>query len=143
MGLTHAGSPQGAVLPYVARDFNHCNSELEIMQKNELMLIVGMAVVTFAVRYPVLALVSRMPVPPAALKAMRFIPPAVLTAIIVPAILMPDGTSVALNFHNSYLIASIVAGLVAWRSQNLLLTIVIGMLTFGGWRWLMFFLSAH
>lgn len=106
------------------------------MHPNELMLIIGMAVVTFAVRYPVLALVSRMPLPPPVLRAMRFIPPAVLTAIIVPAVLMPDGTTLNLQVRNSYLIASIVAGLVAWRSQHLLLTIIVGMVTFMGWRWL-------
>ena len=107
------------------------------MARGELFLILGMAVVTFAVRYPVLALVSRMPLPAAVLKAMRFIPPAVLTAIIVPAVLIPDGATLQFDYRNSYLMASLVAGLVAWRTKNLLLTIILGMAALWAWRWLL------
>lgn len=106
------------------------------MTQREIFLIVGMALVTFAVRYPVLALVSRIPLPDPLLKAMRFIPPAVLTAIIVPAILIPDGKTINLRYDNAYLVASIIAGLVAWRSKNLLLSIIVGMFVFGGMRWM-------
>ncbi|MFN8494110.1 MAG: AzlD domain-containing protein [Caldilineaceae bacterium] len=107
------------------------------MTQHEFFLILGMALVTFAVRYPVLALVSRMPLPDGLLRAMRFIPPAVLTAIVVPAVLIPDGQTVNTRYDNSYLIASLIAGVVAWQSKNLLLTIIVGMFAFGGWRWLM------
>jgi branched-subunit amino acid transport protein len=106
------------------------------MTQYEISFILGMALVTFAVRYPVLALVSRVPLPEPVLNAMRFIPPAVLTAIIVPAVFIPDGRILDVGYHNSYLIAGIVAALVAWRSKNLLLTIVIGMVALWVWRWL-------
>ena len=59
------------------------------------------------------------------------------TAIIGPAILMPDGKILDLHIQNSTLIAGVVAALVAWRSKNLLLTIGIGMATLWLWRWLM------
>jgi branched-subunit amino acid transport protein len=104
------------------------------MSTHELILILGMAVVTFACRYPVLALVSRMPLPERVLRAMRYIPPAVLTAIIAPAVLMPQGRIEA-NYHNGYLVAGIVAALIAWRGKNLLLTIVAGMAFFLLWRY--------
>ena len=107
------------------------------MTQRELILIVGMALVTFAMRYPVLVLVKRIPLPTPVLNAMRYIPPAVLTAIIMPAILMPDGKTLDLHVQNSHLIAGIVAALVAWRSKNLLLTIGLGMATLWLWRWLM------
>ncbi len=107
------------------------------MTQHELNLILGMALVTFIVRYPVLALVSRIPLPEPVVNAMRFIPPAVLTAIIIPSILIPDGKTIDLHYYNSYLIAGIVAALVAWRSKNLLLTIVLGMATLWLWRRLM------
>ena len=103
---------------------------------SEFLLIAGMAVVTFAVRYPVLALVSRVNLPPGLLHAMQFIPPAVLAAIIAPALLMPDGQSMNLHWNNSALVAGVVTGLVAWRARNLLLTIVVGMATYWLWRWL-------
>ena len=55
------------------------------------------------------------------------------TAIIVPAVLMPDGT-IDLSYTNSYLVAAIIAALVSWRTNNLLLTIVVGMASLWLWR---------
>lgn len=104
------------------------------MSTSEWLLILGMAAVTVAVRYPVLALVSRMQVHPMVLDGMRYIPPAVLAAIIVPAVLMPHGAQIALTWRNESLVAAIVAGLVAWRTRSLLLTIALGMATFWIWR---------
>jgi branched-subunit amino acid transport protein len=106
------------------------------MSNFEVLLVAGMMVVTFGVRYPVLALVSKLALPPVILDALKFIPPAVLTAIIVPAVLMPQG---ALDFgvDNAYLVAAVAAALLAWRSKNLLLTIVGGMAIFLAWRWLL------
>ncbi len=97
-------------------------------------LVLGMAAVTVAVRYPVLALVSRLELHPLLLDAMRYIPPAVLAAIIVPSVLMPHGSQVEFNLQNEYLVAGIVAAVVSWRTRNLLLTIALGMITFTVWR---------
>lgn len=101
---------------------------------NEALLILGMALVTFAVRYPVLVLVGKLPLPDPVLRALRYVPPAVLTAIIVPAVVMPAGT-LDLSLSNSALIAAVIAVLVSWRTRNLLLTIVLGMLALWGVRW--------
>lgn len=98
-------------------------------------MILGMALVTFGVRYPILALVSKIQLPESILSALKFVPPAVLSAIILPEVLISKG-DLQLNFGNSELVASLAAGLIAWRTKNLLLTIVLGMLVFLGWRWL-------
>ena len=58
---------------------------------------------------------------------------AVLTAIILPEMVIRDG-NIALHYTNAYLIAGIVAGIIAWRSKNLLLTIIAGMAFFLLWR---------
>ncbi len=100
---------------------------------NEFLLILGMALVTLAVRDPVLVLVGKIPLPDRVFRALRYVPPAVLAAIIVPSVLMPTG-SIDLRPTNSYLIAGIAAALIAWRSKNLLLTIVLGMAVFLAWR---------
>lgn len=92
---------------------------------NEVVLIAGMTAVTFLVRYPVLALLGKAPMPEPVLRALRHVPPAVLTAIIVPGVLMPGGQLKVTN--NAYLIAGIVAAFVSWRSKSLLLTIILGM----------------
>jgi branched-subunit amino acid transport protein len=104
---------------------------------NELTLILGMALVTFAVRYPVLALFGRIPLPQPIFRALRFVPAAVLAAIVAPAMLVPGGTRLELHPANAALVAGLVAGLVAWRSRNLLWTILVGMAFFWFWRWLM------
>jgi branched-subunit amino acid transport protein len=104
---------------------------------NEALFIIGMALVTIAVRYPVLALVGKIPLPDSILRALKYVPPAVLTAIIVPAMVFtPDG-SLDLRLTNSYLVAGIVAAIIAWRSKNLLLTIILGMGTLWIWQWLL------
>lgn len=105
---------------------------------NEFALIFGMMLVTFGVRYPVLALVGRIRLPEIIIRTLRYVPAAVLTAIITPATLMPDGSSLALNLSNPRLIGALVSILVAYRTSNLLLTILIGMATFWGWRALIF-----
>ncbi|HRE46094.1 MAG TPA: AzlD domain-containing protein [Aggregatilineales bacterium] len=103
---------------------------------NEVALVAGMVAVTFVSRYPVLAMVGRMPLPMWALRALKFVPPAVLTAIIVPFITLKNG-DLALRVDNSYLIAGVVAALIAFRTKNLLLTIIGGMITLWVWRLLL------
>ena len=93
---------------------------------NEFYLIVGMMIVTFAVRYIVLGFGGRLHLSETFTHLLRYIPPAVLTAIVVPAVLMPTEPLTG----NPRLIGAIVAILVSYRTQNLLLTIAIGMLTF-------------
>lgn len=101
----------------------------------ELYLIIGMALVTFAIRYSMFLLAGRVEFPARLVGALRYVPPAVLTAIIVPAVLIPTGEGVNLSFANAYLVGGLVALGVSWFSQNLLLTIVLSMAAFWGWQW--------
>lgn len=100
---------------------------------NEVVLISGMAAVTFAVRYPVLALLGRLQLPPVVLRALQYVPVAVLTAIIVPSMVMTD-KQVNLSLSNAYLFGGIIATIIAWYTKNLLATIVLGMAAFFLWR---------
>lgn len=99
----------------------------------EALLILGMALVTFAIRYGVLALVGRFDLPEQVQRGLRYVPPAVLSAIIAPALLMPEGR-LQIGPGNAHLIAGVVATLVAWRTKSLTLTILVGMGVFLGWR---------
>ncbi len=96
----------------------------------EALLIAGMFAVTFGVRYPVLAFTSRVRLPEIVLQGLKFVPGAVLSAIILPAIVMPDGHNADLSLSNSYLMAGIAAILISARTKNLMLTIILGMLIF-------------
>jgi branched-subunit amino acid transport protein len=100
---------------------------------NEILLILGMMLVTFGVRYPMLAIVGRLQLPPSVIRALGYVPVAVLTGIIVPEVVMPQDR-IDIGINNAYLVAGILAVIVSWRTKNLLATIVIGMSGFLLWR---------
>lgn len=99
---------------------------------NYLAIIVGGFVVTFLERYPMLALAGRLKLPDPVTRALKYVPPAVLAAIIVPDVLL-RGDALAIRADNARLVAAVVATLVIWRTKNLLLTIVVGMAVMLGW----------
>lgn len=100
---------------------------------DEFLLILGMMLVTFSARYPVMAIVGRIELPERVFRALRYVPVAVLTAITVPELFIRDG-QFALTLANAYLVGGIVSIIVSWRFRNLLLTILVGMGTFLLWR---------
>jgi branched-subunit amino acid transport protein len=62
-------------------------------------------------------------VPPGIQRLLRQIPPAALAAIVVPALVRPEGY---VDLWQPRLYAGIVAALVAWRTRNTALTLVVG-----------------
>jgi len=82
---------------------------------------------TFGMRFSFVYLLGRYEIPGTMRRALRFVPPSVLTAIVVPELLI---RSDQLDFSpsNFRLLAGVVAILVAWKTKNTLLTIVVGML---------------
>ncbi len=65
--------------------------------------------------------------PPLLARALRHVPAAMLTAIVVPAIVFAAPGVLSLDAGNVKLVAALVAGVVAWRWRNTLLTIAVGM----------------
>ena len=98
-------------------------------------MIAGMALVTFALRYLLLPLSNRLAFSEATKRALGYVPPVVLTAIIVPAVLIPDGNRVQLNLSNAHLAGALITVLIGKLSQNLLVTIVGGMAAFAFWQY--------
>ena len=88
--------------------------------------LVVAGIVTFGIRLSFIALLGRVEQPTALTRALRFVPPAVLSAIILPELLVRNGVP-DLHPGNARLIAGIVAAAVAWRTRNVLLTIAVGM----------------
>lgn len=82
---------------------------------------------TFGMRLSFIYLLGRFEVPEAMRRALRFVPPAVLSAIVFPELLRPTG-SMDLSLDNHRLLAGVIAILVAWRTKNMLLTILLGMI---------------
>ena len=79
---------------------------------------------TFAMRASFLVFAHRLAdVPPGVQRLLRQIPPAALAAIVVPALVRPEG---AIDLLQPRLLAGVVAGLVAWRTRNIALTLAVG-----------------
>jgi branched-subunit amino acid transport protein len=86
---------------------------------------------TFLTRLSFIALLGRFELPPLAARALRFVPPAVLSAIIVPELVLRGG-ELQLGWRNARLLAGVAAALVAWKSRNVFLTIAVGMAALWG-----------
>jgi branched-subunit amino acid transport protein len=82
--------------------------------------------ITYAIRLSFILLFEKMVIPSFLMRALRFVPVAVLSAIILPALFL-DGSRVNLSLGNARLLAGSIAVVVAWRTRNALLTIVVGM----------------
>jgi len=98
------------------------------------LLILGMAAITFATRYSLFAR-PELRFPAVVRQGLHFVPVAVLSAIVVPGMLLPDGQHLALRLDNAYLLAGLAAILIAALSRNLLATIGGGLLVFFALRW--------
>ena len=92
-------------------------------------MILGMVTVTFGIRYFLFGLADRIAMPPLMEAALQYIPPAVLVAITVPAVLLPRGEWFV-SWTNPYLVAALVATLAGILTRNLLATIAIGLVAF-------------
>lgn len=95
-------------------------------------LIIGIG--TFIFRFSFIFLYGKMKLPQWVHRAMRFVPPAVLSALVFPAILIKD-QELWLSYDNPRLLAGMVAIAIAWKTKNLLLTIASGL----GIFWLIVF----
>jgi branched-subunit amino acid transport protein len=95
---------------------------------SEFWLIILLAgVMTYAIRLSFIALYGRWQAPLWFVRALRYVPPAVLSAIILPELLVTNG-QIFLSPFNPRLLAGLGAILLAWRSRNVFVTIAGGML---------------
>ena len=90
------------------------------------LVVAGMGAITYALRLSLVLLLERVGMPLLIRQALRFVPPAVLSALIFPELLRPAGALEA-SLGNPRLIAGSLAALVAWRTKNVMLTIGTGM----------------
>lgn len=91
-----------------------------------LAVIAVVGVLTYAIRLSFVALFGRLAdVPPTLERALRYVPPAVLAALVLPALVsvQPATGTVAVD----RLGAGLLAAVVAWRTENVLATMTVGM----------------
>lgn len=93
------------------------------------LLILGMALITFALRFSLFAF-PELRFPPLLRQGLHYVPTAVLSAIVLPGMLIPDGQQWAFNLHNAYLLAGLATIVIAALTRHLLATIGGGLVVF-------------
>lgn len=95
------------------------------------LVIVAAGVGTLALRLSFILLFGRIDtVPPRVVGVLRYVPAAVLAALVAPAIVslsMAAGDPAGLTYDPVKVVAGAVAAVVAWRTESVLYTIAVGM----------------
>ena len=96
--------------------------------------ILGMGVISFLLRASFILFSNRLRLSPLLKRSLRFVPAAVLAAIVTPALFYtPSGLFYPYNLR---MVAAIIAGMVAVSSKNLLLTLLVGLISLWLMQWL-------
>ncbi len=90
------------------------------------LLFVAIGLGTFTLRFLFIYLFGKIEMPTWLSRALRFVPAAALAALVFPALTHPAG-HLDLSLNNFRLLAGLGGALVAWRTRNVLLTILVGM----------------
>lgn len=88
--------------------------------------VVGAGLATYAIRLSFVAAHGRIAWPAWFIRALSYVPVAVLCAFIFPELLVRNN-ALDVSPFNARLLAGILAALVAWRTQNVWLTIGVGL----------------
>jgi branched-subunit amino acid transport protein len=91
-----------------------------------LVMLLG-GLITFGMRFSLIYLFGRLHIPETMRRALHYVPPAVLSAIVFPELFLHEGT-LRVSPDNPRLLAGLVAIAVAWFTKNTLLTIIAGMI---------------
>ncbi len=99
-------------------------------------LLIGMMIVTFALRASFVLLQDRLTLPPFVRQALTYVPQAVLAAIVAPALFADSSASLG-GVLDVRIPAALLALYVAARSKSVLATLGVGM----GTLWLLSYLA--
>lgn len=91
------------------------------------LVIIGGGIITFSLRAGSMILAEKLPDSPLLHSFLRYVPIAVLTAIIFPELFAPGGQVNISPFNSPRLAAGLLALLIAWQTKKALPTIIVGM----------------
>jgi branched-subunit amino acid transport protein len=91
------------------------------------LLFVAIGLGTFILRFLFIYLFGKIEMPDWLSRALRFVPAAALAALVFPALTHPAG-HLDLSLNNFRLLAGLGGAIIAWRTRNVLLTILVGMI---------------
>jgi branched-subunit amino acid transport protein len=103
-------------------------------QKVIFLTILGMALVTYVPRLLPVYFLSSRSLPPLVVDWLRYVPVAVLAAMLFPSLLVEEG-QVVLAPSNIFLWAAFPTLLVAWKTRSLFGSVVVGMILVGAARY--------
>lgn len=89
-----------------------------------LIIVIGLG--TFLQRASFIGFLGHWELPEPMRRALRFVPAAVLTAIVTPEVFSPAG-SLDVTFGNPRWLAAVLAAFVAWKTRNIGLTMLAGL----------------
>lgn len=98
---------------------------MKIAGNTVIWVIFGMGAVTYLPRMLPLVFFSRLQLPPRVSGVLRLIPAAVLSALVIPSLLVTEG-ELNLTLANHNLLAAFPTFLMAIKTRNLLLTVATG-----------------
>ena len=82
---------------------------------------------TYLLRFSFIGVLGTRPMPVWAQRPLKYVAPAVLAALVAPAVLLVDGSADITPLGNPRFVAAVGAGLIAWRLKNVAAVIVVGM----------------
>jgi branched-subunit amino acid transport protein len=91
------------------------------------LIVVGVGIGTYLSRVSFIAILGGRAFPEPLERALGYVAPAVFAAIVLPAVLLPEGAIDATPTTNPRFVAAALATLAAWRLKNVVAVIVIGM----------------
>ncbi|CAI8760452.1 MULTISPECIES: AzlD domain-containing protein [Pseudomonas] len=89
-------------------------------------MFLAVGVGTFVMRLSFVELYGRWRIPDLLSRALLYVPASVLAALVLPAVVYPNGHS-EFVLGNPQIPAAIVAAWVAWKTRNTVLTLAAGM----------------
>jgi branched-subunit amino acid transport protein len=92
-------------------------------------VVIGMAAANFIVRFPPIAVLSRIELPGWLRRWLSFIPVSVMATLVIGAVTRPDGVWLP-PADNPYLGASVATGAFYWRFRSFVGATVAGVLFF-------------
>jgi branched-subunit amino acid transport protein len=101
------------------------------------LLILAVGAVTYSARLSFIALFARRDMPPWLVAGLKHVPVAMLTVIVVPAVVFAQPGLLQIDPANVKLVAALVAGCVASWRQSAVLTIATGMVALWSLRYVM------
>ena len=91
------------------------------------LIVISVGVGTYASRVSFIAGFGDRRLPPALEQALTYVAPAVFAAIVLPAVLLPDGSAAVDPAGNPRFLAATLAAIAAWRFKSVIAVTVVGM----------------